>query len=122
MSIFPDYRRINTGCTNADPNEMFLHKGNHLDWNIHFMERLKDYNQLFNDLFLDRIIEEIGNDGWAIKFVQYIQTSPSFLVDIYLENTDYYQIIKWIIETYIPKEIKIEPSYRGTVTSYLKED
>ena len=115
-----EYARITTGLTIVDTTEMILYKKDNPDWNIHFIERLKDYDALFNSVLLDFIIGKIGNDGWGIKFIQYNLSLPAFLVDIYLNDTNLYALVDAIIHERVPKEITFTCSYRGNIQAYLQ--
>lgn len=87
--------------------------------NANFLERLSDFNKYFNSALLELINERLGNDGWAIKFIQISSFNNSFFCDIYVDNIEHFNTIQQIVETNIAKEFTLSYYYKGIVANYL---
>lgn len=86
--------------------ELTVNPDGSMNWNPHFMERLIDYQQTFEDIFLDLITEKIGPEGWRIRFIQVTQLGPSFFCDVYADDKSIYDRIIGIVQATLT-DIKI---------------
>jgi len=111
------YRRINASVYLHQEERKITDAG--IEWNPHFIERMEDYNITFKNLFQENIINEIGETGWAISFVQVSQENSSWFVDVYVNSTEHFPIIVGIINKYIPKEFKLGFWYKGGISDYI---
>lgn len=118
-----EYKKIMAG--------VFLHENEHTryadgkhKWNIHFLERLEDYEEVFNMILLESITKRMGTDGWAVLFSQVSQLEHSFFADIYVDDIKNFEPIVSIIQTNlidIPKaNIPIvNYYYQGDLDAYI---
>lgn len=104
VCLFHEYMRPNKSGTN---------------WNPHFLEHVADCNKLFNDLYKDKIIDAVGHNGWAVNFIQFSQENASWMVDIYVDKPEHYNLIGHLINGEVPQDMKFQYYYRGTVAQYL---
>jgi hypothetical protein len=88
--------------------------------NYNFLEKLSDFNKYFNLALLEPVKNILGNNGWAIMFVQISAYENSFFCDIYVDNREDFNTIMQLIESNIAKEFKLSYYYKGVVANYLK--
>lgn len=110
------YRCIHSGVCH-DSAELKIVDGQ-LIWNHHFIERLGDHNQLFSDIYKERIIDAVGKRGWAVFFLQFDQLGK-YLVDIYVDDIKNFQPIAAIILTLRPNEMQFEIYHKGDIKQYI---
>jgi len=113
-------KRIAVGTTNDDPREMILYRNDEKKWNPHFMERLNDYILLFKDLFSDLLNDKLGTEGWGVWFIQFNPKTSSFIVDVYLNDINKFQLVKQLIQDKTPTEIRIsDVFFKGNETDFF---
>ena len=112
------YRRINAGVC-LDPNTIKFKDGKQ-EWNPYFMEHVQDANQLFTDLFKDKIINAVGETGWAVYFLQYNPNTVSWLVDIYVDDESHYRSVVAVIKANIPVDFRLQFFHRGNIATYTQ--
>jgi hypothetical protein len=94
-----DIKNIKAGIAIASPNELKLSV---------IGERLKDYENQFNDLFLQIINASVGHDQWGVWFKQVDESIPKFIVDIYTNDINDFKLIYKIISQTRAGDIKLE--------------
>lgn len=82
-----------------------------------FMSRLRAQNEIFNSRLLQPIIDRIGNDGWALHFIQIYR--KGFFADIYVDNIINFDIIRDVCESFSGYDYQLSYYYRGKVYDYL---
>ncbi len=88
--------------------------------NPHFVEHITEATLMFREMFEDRIVEKIGDTGWAVWFIQNDQLTVSYLVDIYTDELDNFPIIVSVINKWVHPDFKFIYYRRGTVADFLR--
>lgn len=70
-------------------------------------ERVEDYTNHFNDLYLEKIKARISHSNWGVIFKQSDESIPKFEVDIYTDNNVDHSIIKACIQNNPPDNIEL---------------
>lgn len=95
-----------------------------LEFHPEFLNRYNDYKAWFKEEFEQKVIDEFGEDGWAIFFTQVTQNEPYFYVDIFLDGINhkigYEQIAIFTTNHLKSKGFKCVPFLRGTLQDYIQ--
>lgn len=110
------YRRVNAGVMKEE-NYTTLKDGKAVH-NPYFVDHVEDAIKMFQDLYQDRIIGEIGDEGWAVHFTQSNQVTVSYMVDIYLDNPDNFYSVVNVIKKWQPDNFNFEFYHKGDISTY----
>ena len=111
-----DYKRINSGLywRRGIDYEVI---GDQIIASTDFMQRLEESNTFFNSCLLKPIIDKIGNDGWAVNFIQIFK--KEFFADIYVDDVANVSIIQNVCEVYLSRDYNLHYYHRGKVFDYV---
>ncbi|HET9056996.1 MAG TPA: hypothetical protein VFN30_09140 [Chitinophagaceae bacterium] len=73
----------------------------------YLLERITDYENVFTRIFLEYFESSVGKEGWGIFFKQVHPLTPSFIVEVYLDNKKHFSIFQKTIQDNMPHEMKI---------------
>lgn len=108
-----------TVAADMDPDEGLIYVDGGLKWNPFWVEKLNDYKKYFIDLLQAKILEAIGEGGWAVLFKQISPATLHFVVNIYVDNNENYPRIVGIVKDKVPKEFNLDFSLKGNIQAYL---
>lgn len=113
------HRKINAGI-DFIPGEAVIHKGDKIELNPYWTERLYDYIGYFTIVLEDLIDAKIGKDGWAIYFTRYPEDNPHFRARIFTDDEKHYHTVLAIVKDKVTKDIELDFAYGGDIATYTK--
>lgn len=114
-----DYLRINAGVWMQTTDEGLKYQDGKIEWNPLFIERVKEWQTYFHELLFQKIVNKIGENGWAIFFNRYPSLEMKMLVDIYVNNPEYFPIIVGIVKEEVPKDFIMQFYQKGNIADYI---
>lgn len=114
-----DYLRINAGVWMQTTEEGLKYKDGKIEWSPLFIERVKEWQTYFHELLFQKIVNKIGENGWAIFFNRYPSLEMKMLVDIYVNNPEYFTIIVEVVKEDVPKDFVMQFYQKENIADYI---